>query len=159
MQRSTSGIRLLSVSLIGRHSGLFRVRWAYRDFLLRQALDSEEVITHRATSSKLLAREFVKQPLQCIGFPQIGDKYPIIFKEMGTPFQEHIICPFQFVLNQLINGENFSFFLRKKDSVSLHFGRRRKNSNIASWVDDPNSECDDLPETIDASGGTISRLV
>ena len=122
--------------ITGRHSVLFRVRWAYRDFSLRQAPDSEEVIIHRATSSKLLAGEFVNQPLQCISFPQIGDRYLFIFKEMGTPCQEHIICPFQSVLNRLINGENLSFFLRKKDSVSLDFERWGENSNIASWVDD-----------------------
>ena len=131
----------------GLHSVLFRVRWACRDFSLRQCSDEEKAIMHRTTSLDLPARDFVSQPLQCISFSQTGDEYPFIFKEMGTLCLEHTVCPFQFILDHIIDGENFKFCLRKEDLNNLEFERWRKDSHIASWADNPYQECDDLPET------------
>ena len=131
----------------GLHSVLFRVRWACRDFSLRQCSDEEKAIMHRTTSLDLPARDFVSQPLQCISFSQAGGEYPFIFKEMGTLCLEHTVCPFQFILDHIIDGENFKFCLRKEDLNNLEFERWRKDSHIASWADNPYQECDDLPET------------
>ena len=129
------------------HSVLFQVRWAYRNFSSHLD-DRARAIIFSAARWKPPPLDLVNQPLQCISFEQVGDEYPFIFKEEGRPCTEqHMVCPFRIILDDLICGRDFRFFLRKEDSDNLNFERWTRTSDIAGWVNDPYRECDDLPET------------